>query len=399
MQSPIITSILDTDLYKLSMQQCVLFGKTLGKAYDSIDVEYEFMNRGKTPFPDHFAKGLRYQVDAFADLRLSSEQQSFLAAKCPYLRRSYLDFLAGYRFNPKQVSIEQHGSDLFVSVKGPWYSTILWEVPLMAVISELYFAKMEMRNGIGPLFANSCCRDKTKEKAKTLNSSHISVADFGTRRRYSREVHHSVVEILSQGARTNFVGSSNLQLCMEYNLLPVGTNAHEFYQAHGALFGYTNANYYAMEAWLNEFDGSLGHALTDTFTTDVFLKNFHLKHAKLFDGLRQDSGDPYIFTDKVVNKYRSLRIDPSTKTIIFSDGLDIPKAVQIGAYCNHRNIRCSAGIGTNLTNDIDGVTPLNIVIKMTKCDGQYTVKLSDVPGKKNGHPDAVELCQKSLEIG
>lgn len=392
---PIITSLLDNDLYKFTMQQAVLFGRSNGVSYQDVDVEYAFFNRGGTRFPKkfgelHYKTGqyLQQQIQSMGDLRLTEREYHWLKENLPFLKRSYLDFLRGFRFDPTQVTVSQENGELKINIKGPWYSTILWEVPLMAIISELYF-RMEGKVDEGVTL-------KTRQKAKVVRENALTLAEFGTRRRFSYKVQDEVVGIMAAEAGPTFVGTSNVHFAMKHGVKAIGTHAHEWFMVHAALFGYRLANRYALNAWANEFCGDLGIALTDTFTTKAFFEQFDMRMAKLFDGLRHDSGDPYEFGLDVINHYKSLNIDPMSKTIVFSDGLDIDAAIEIARWCMGK-IKCSFGIGTFMTNDC-GHKPLNMVIKVVRCNGVATVKLSDVMGKNTGDADEIKVCQHIVGV-
>lgn len=381
-----IRSILDTDLYKLTMQQAVLFGRFAGMHYQSVPVEYKFINRSNTPFPIGFDHALEEQLSHLSKLHLTDKETNFLKT-LRFLKPGYIDFLRGYQFDPKEVLISLQNGRLDLKIEGPWYRTVLWEVPLLSMISETYY---RMR-GEHP---STDFIDKAKQKANRLNIHSVMFADFGTRRRFSRLVHEAIVQTFEEcGA---FSGTSNVYLAMKRNVKPIGTHAHEWFMAHAALFGYRQANRFALEAWAEEYDGDLGIALSDTFTTDVFFRDFRTDLAKLFDGIRHDSGSPIAFAEKAIAHYKDLNIDPLSKTIVFSDGLNTEKAIEIKKWCEGK-IKCAFGIGTHLTNDV-GATPLNIVIKMTKCNGMPTVKLSDVKGKYTGDNNAIESCKFQLEL-
>lgn len=387
----IIKSILDTDLYKLTMQQAVV------KLYPRARVRYSFINRGKTEFPEGFAEDLRKEVKQMEKLSLTKGEKKFLEEKCYFLDPTYLDFLEGYKYDSAEVGIIQKGGDLQISIEGYWHRTILWEVPLMALISELYFKKTGQK---------PCSRvdreQNNKKKATTFRMNGMHFADFGTRRRFSYEIQDEVIkDFKATFASDNFVGTSNVHLAHKYNIRPIGTHAHEWFSFHAAKFGYKMANAMAMEAWVNVFRGDLGIALPDTFTTDAFFRSFDRKFAKLFDGVRHDSGDPIEFAEKTISHYQKLGIDPHDKTIIFSDSLNPESAIEIKNFCRGK-IRCSFGIGTNFTNDV-GVKALNMVIKMTeaKPEGEEwipTIKLSDVEGKHTGDEKEIEIAKHILRI-
>lgn len=389
-KNKMIHSILDNDLYKFTMQHAVV------KLFPRAKVRYQFINRGKTDFPVGFAEELRKRVYAMSSIALSIDEKSFLSEKCYYLDPTYLDFLAGYRFDPSEVGIVQNNKELHVSVEGYWYRTILWEVPLMALISELYFSM----TGQKPHDAD-IVEDEARKKALFFNNLDVRIADFGTRRRYSAEIHDLVVQTFKSYGKRCFIGTSNVHFAQKYNITPIGTHAHEWFMFHAAKYGFKMANTEALENWVRVYRGDLGIALSDTFTSDVFFKAFDTKFAKLFDGVRQDSGDPLIFAEKTIAHYNKLRIDPTSKSIIFSDGLN-PESVEQIIDAVRGKIKVSFGIGTNLTNDV-GVKPLNIVVKLidAKPEGQEwipTVKLSDTYGKYTGDTEQIELCKRILNI-
>jgi nicotinate phosphoribosyltransferase len=381
-----IASVLDNDAYKFSMGNMVL------RLFPHLNVQYELINRGGTEFPHGFADGLNFDLKRLASLSLRAEEKRFLLQHCTYLDPAFVDFFEGYRYDPHEVSITQEGGDLKVVIQGPWYRTIFWEVLLMAIISEQYFISSHAE----PLPKEEL-RKKVLEKRDFIRDLGVLVADFGTRRRFSIHNHGKVVHLL----KDVLIGTSNIYLAMIHRLKAIGTQAHELYMVIAALFGYRMANKITMEKWLEIFRGDLGIALSDTFTTDVFLQSFDKKFAKLFDGVRQDSGDPIEQAEKIVKHYDSLGIDPTTKTIVFSDSLNLDKVATIHEWCKGK-IKDAYGIGTFLTNDV-GVKPLNFVIKLTAvqgCTGEWlpTVKLSDTPGKHTGPKDEVELCKNVLRI-
>lgn len=359
-------------------------------------VRYQFINRGKHIFPEGFGKALEETVHAMAELFLTKEEKDYLKKTCPYLSGPYLDFLEGYRYNPEEVQIIQKGNDLKITVEGPWYRTILWEVPLLAIISELHYQMNHLQRD-----SNAEILENTLHKSKILNELNVPFAEFGTRRRHSYQVHRLVVEALTQNKNSTFIGSSNIHLAKEFGVKPIGTHAHEWFMFHGAEFGFKMANRLALEHWVDVYRGDLGVALSDTFTTDIFFDQFDKKFAKLFDGVRHDSGDPIEFAQKTISHYEKLQINPLYKYIIFSDGLNLEKVKEITEACQGK-IGISFGIGTNLTNDV-GLKPMNIVMKLTEVLGNRgewipTVKLSDEPGKHTGDPHMISLAQSMLGI-
>lgn len=387
----LIQSILDTDLYKLTMQQAVLCNHI-------VDVHYKFFDRTDTVYPDGFVENLRWQIGEMERLSLSPEEEKYLRS-LPFIQDWYVDFLKGYRFNSDEVLVNQtHDGQLEVEVGGPWHRTILWETPLLATISELYYIMSKKT------LSGKEVRNRATEKVEHLKSvpSKWEAAEFGTRRRYS---FHAQQCFLQEEAKMKtwpkIIGTSNVHLARTLGMTAVGTTAHEYMSFHGAKYGYRSANRMALENWTSVYDGDLGIALIDTYTTEVFLRAFNKKFAKLFDGVRQDSGDPLEIGEMVIEHYRKLDIDPTTKTIVFSDGLNPDKAREIYQHFRGR-VGVSFGIGTNLTNNF-GFDPINIVIKMVEAevDGSWrpVIKLSDSEGKHTGDEDEIQACQQILQIG
>lgn len=385
-----LPSLLDNDFYKFTMQQCVV------KLFPKAKARYQFINRGKHPFPDGFAEALKQSIVAMAGLKLTKDEKKYLAVTCPYLQPTYLDFLQGYRYDPDEVTIEQQDSEVHIAINGYWYRTILWEVPILSLVSETFYHMQQLQR-----VNNEAVQEITKEKIEKYNALGVTVADFGTRRRHSYEVHRVVVETLKQYGGNSFVGTSNVHLAMLNHTKPIGTHAHEWFMFHAAKYGFKMANATGLEDWVNVYRGDLGIALSDTYTTEVFFNQFDRKFAKLFDGVRHDSGDPVEFAQKTIAHYQKLGIDPLSKTITFSDSLNYEKVVRIADYCRNK-IGMSFGIGTSLTNDV-GLKPMNIVLKMTEaCDEgeEWTpvVKLSDEKGKYTGEPEMIALAKIILHI-
>jgi nicotinate phosphoribosyltransferase len=384
-----LQSILDNDFYKFTMQQGVL------KLFPRAKARYRFINRGNHSFPDKFAEALRQSVNAMASLRISKDEKNWLCKTCPYLDPVYLDFLDGYCYDPSEVKIIQTGKQVEVFVEGFWYRTILWEVPLLSLVSENFYSLQQMQRETDEQVVL-----KTKNKIEAYGQLGVTIAEFGTRRRHSFRVHEMVVATLKKFGKT-FVGTSNVHLARLNATKPIGTHAHEWFMFHAAKYGFKMANSLALENWVNVYRGDLGIALSDTFTTNEFYEVFDKKFTKLFDGVRHDSGDPLEFADKTIHHYKSMGIDALTKTIIFSDALNLEKVKVIAAHCKGR-IGVSFGIGTNFTNDV-GLKPMNIVIKMTEALPESepwtpVVKLSDVPGKHSGDMHTIELAKQVLSI-
>lgn len=387
-QSPIFTSILDNDFYKFTMQCAVV------KLFPNVKGRYTFINRGKHQFPAGFADLVQEQVNAMAQLRLTKEEKQFLLSSCPYLNPAYIDFLEGYRYDPSEVKISQSGTDLEVSVEGYWYRTILWEVPLLSMISELFYIATGAAR-----WSDEQVASNTVDKVRIFEKLDVVFAEFGTRRRHSYHVQDVVVRTLTKSPQFNFSGTSNVHFAMKYQVKPIGTHAHEWFMFHAAEYGFKMANAMSLEHWVDVYRGDLGVALSDTYTTDVFFKQFDTKFAKLFDGVRHDSGDPILFAHKTIEHYRKFGIDPLSKYIIFSDGLNPEKVELITQACRGK-IGISFGIGTNLTNDV-GLKPMNIVMKLTEVlTSDYswvkTVKLSDEPNKNTGDKRMIELAKELL---
>nr|WP_314772313.1 nicotinate phosphoribosyltransferase [uncultured Porphyromonas sp.] len=389
----IIRSILDTDLYKFTTSYA--YSKLYPRAYG----QFRFIDRAKTRYPEGFAELLRQELQQMAELQLTREEAQFLARELPYLPPTYIDFVRGFRFDPDEVHISQdEEGQLSIVAEGLLYRVTLWETPILALVSELYYKVL----GVEPDLAYA--EQSIIAKAQRLKEEGITFSMFGMRRRFSSDIEDRVTRLLKEYSGTNFYGTSNVYFAYKHGLRVSGTHPHEWVQFHGAMFGYKMANYMAMEDWINVYDGDLGTVLTDTYTTDVFMQNFSKKHAMLFTSLRHDSGDPLLFADKVIARYRELRVDPQIKYIIFSDSLDAERAIEIAKHCKGR-IGTSFGIGTNFSNDVGaGIQPMNIVMKLWKCKmtekdkWHPCVKLSDVDGKHTGEPEEIDLAQRTLGL-
>ena len=389
----IIQSVLDTDLYKFTTSYA--YSKLYPRAYG----QFRFIDRGKTTYPQGFAEELKKELQEMSKLALTKDEASFLYRELPYLPPTYIDFVRGFRFDPEEVKVEQDAEGhLSIIAEGLLYRVTLWETPILALVSELYYKMLGAQPDI------EYTERTIISKARKLAEHGITFSMFGMRRRFSAAIEDRVTELLKEHAAGYLFGTSNVYYAYKHGLRVSGTHPHEWIQFHGAMFGYKMANYMAMEDWINVYDGDLGTVLTDTYTTDVFMRNFSKKHAMLFTSLRHDSGDPLQFTEKVIARYRELRVDPTIKYIIFSDGLDPERAIEIANYCKGR-IGASFGIGTNFSNDVgNGVRPMNIVMKLWKCKmtekerWNPCVKLSDVDGKHTGEPEEIELAQRTLGL-
>jgi nicotinate phosphoribosyltransferase len=383
-------SLLDNDFYKFTMQYAAM------QMFSRAQARYAFINRGEHIFPEGFAEVLKASVEAMQTVKLTLQEKEFLRTTCPYLSPVYLDFLQGYSYDPVEVHIEQNSGSLNVTVEGFWYRSILWEVPLLYLISELYYKTQHLqRNNDEEVYEN------TKKKIDAYNERGITIAEFGTRRRHSYAVHKIVMNALTEHKGKSFIGSSNVHMAMINSVKPIGTHAHEWFMFHAAKYGFKMANATALEHWTDVYRGDLGIALSDTYTTPVFFNQFDKKFAKLFDGVRHDSGDPVSFAAQTIAHYEKLGINPLSKTIIFSDGLNYEKVNRIAAWCKGK-IGCSFGVGTNFTNDV-GLKAMNIVIKLTGTQPGNdtwipTIKLSDEPGKYTGDKNMIALSKQILHI-
>ena len=371
----ILKSLLDTDLYKFTMQEVVW------NHFPNVQVEYAFKCRSRGVDLSPYADEIREELRAYCCLRLTEGEARFLHG-IPYLKSSYVDALGDLALNPAHVEIkvvpEAAPEDrLEIRMSGNWFQTILFEVPLLAIINQVYFRHTQPETEKNEAEG----RRRLEEKTARLNSASVtvSVIEFGTRRRYSGEWQRRVIEYLQQNLGPRLLGTSNVAAAMQLGLRPYGTMAHEFLQACQALVALPDFQKFAFDTWMREYRGDLGIALSDVVGMDAFLRDFDKLFCKAYDGARHDSGDPVEWGEKLIGHYQRMGIDPATKAAVFSDGLDIPKAIALARHFDGR-IRTSFGIGTNLTNDL-GFEPLSIVIKMTSCNGRPVAKLSDSPGK------------------
>lgn len=386
----VINTLLDTDLYKFTTSYAYikLFPYAMGN--------FSFQDRNQTEYTDEFLERLKAAIKQLSQLRLLPEELEYMTGHCRFLPRVYWEWLSSFRFDPDKIHVFlDDARHLHIEACDLLYKITLYEVPLLALVSEI---KNQYLNNVAD---TQEILWKLSEKVELSNRTELSFSEFGTRRRFSFHVQDTVVRYLHETARY-CAGTSNCHLAMKYGMKMMGTHPHEWFMFHGAQFGYKHANYMALENWVNVYDGDLGIALSDTYTSDIFLSNFSRKHAKLFDGVRCDSGNELRFTDKMVARYQELGIDATTKLIIFSNALDFTKALEIRDYCKGK-IRCSFGIGTNLTNDA-GFEPSNIVMKLTHCKmnarqpWRECVKLSDDAGKHTGNPEEVKACLYELKL-
>lgn len=384
----IINSILENDLYKFSMSyyyQCH-FPQAIGT--------FAFHDRNNTKYTDEFLQHLRTALLDLKTLFLQKNEFDWCVKTIKYIPQCYWEWLQSFRFEPLKIFIWlDENKHLHIEVTDLMYKVTFYEIPILAIVSELYHQYInDGYNTPGEVFEQII--EGLENKIMIAEDHNIFFADFGLRRRFNRWSEDLAVKILKENCKT-FVGTSNVYLAMQYNIRPIGTMAHECFMFQAAIHSPKEANYEVMENWVKCFDGALGTVLTDTYTVDVFLRNFSMKLAKLYDGVRHDSGDPFIFGDKIIEKYKSYGIDPMSKIIVFSDGLDFPKAAEIKEYFAGK-IKVTFGIGTNLTCDLPNVKPMNIVMKLKECCVNSRqpvygcVKLSDNISKAIGKKEDIE---------
>ncbi|CAL4323089.1 nicotinate phosphoribosyltransferase [Buchnera aphidicola] len=370
---PIVKTLLDTDAYKIHMQQAVFYH------YKNTTVVAELICRGDNIL-GCYSDILLKQIKMMTSLFLSHEEYIYLKS-FPFFKHEYLNWLKQFRYNISQVKINNYCGQLHIRISGLWKEVILWEVPILALISEVFY-KISYPH-ITPKIAVHYLDSKLKKfyhDTKFLDLSRLKIVDFGTRRRFSYDVQYSIVKRLKE----NFpflTGSSNYHIARILKLSPVGTQSHEWFQAHQQIsINLANSQILALHMWLYQYQHHLSIALTDCISMDAFLRDFNFYFSRLYQGLRHDSGDPIIWGEKAIQHYQRLGIDPGTKTLLFSDNLNFHTMISIYKKF-HNRINIIFGMGTILTCDIPYVKPLNIVIKLVKCNGYPVAKLSDSPGK------------------
>ena len=392
-----VYSILDSDLYKFSTSYAYM------KMFPNAECTFTFKDRNKVKRTPEFLEKFKEQIKKYELVHLTMEEFNWLVTNksIDFIPVHYWEWLMSFRFDMDKMNIylDEDGI-LCVDVTDKCYKASLYEIPVLFSIPEV--------NNTGKSIDWERTIYKLKEKVEIANKEGMLFSEFGTRRRFNYEVQDRVIAYLKNFAKT-CVGTSNMHFAMKYDMKPIGTHPHEWFMFHGAQYGYKAANYMALENWVNVYDGDLGIALSDTYTSDVFFRNFSLKQAKLFDGVRQDSGDEYEFINKTINFYVNKGINYHNKTIVFSNALDFPKAVKILKYCQEKGINASFGIGTNLTCDVyapDGTKydAENIVMKMSRCrmtpnqPWYITIKISDDLGKHMGDNKEFEHACHELEI-
>ena len=371
----IITSLLDTDLYKFTMMQAVLH------QFPGAQVAYKFKCRNPGVQLAPYVDEIRAEIKALCQLQFSEEELAYMRGM-RFIKSDFVDFLGLFKLNEKYITIKPLPSgEIDIHIKGPWLHTILFEIPVLAIVNEVYFRNTQP----APDFKEG--RRRLTEKILQLNDAglkDLKIADYGTRRRFSKAWHHEVLTTLLQGLGTlpqgRFTGTSNVLFASSLGVTPLGTMAHEYLQACQALGPrLRDSQVYGFETWAREYRGDLGIALSDVYGIEPFLRDFDMYFCKLFDGARHDSGDPFTWGERMIEHYKNNRVDPLTKTLIFSDGLTVPSTIDLFQRFAGR-CQLAFGIGTNLTNDL-GYEPLQIVIKMVECNGQPVAKLSDTPSK------------------
>ena len=390
----IITSLLTQDLYKFSM------GQAIYHQFSDYKTTWTFKCRNKdVHFTKEMIEEIKEQIEAYCELRFTEEELDYLG-QITWLKESYVDFLRLWQPRFADFIIDDEASwGLRVEATGTWLNTSMYEVPVLAIINEVYF---RMSGGYDDRMVSF--ERKLDEKIQWLADGKYQIgsfSEFGLRRRLSGEAQELAVDKLRKAdlGTSRFVGTSNVYLAKKFNLKPVGTMAHEWIMCTGQGNHKHNpaySNWYALDAWVKEYGVLNGTALTDTITTECFLKDFQLTFATLFSGVRHDSGDPFEWAEKMISHYKELGIDPKTKTLLFSDSLDFERADKIWKNL-HDRINVAFGIGTYISNDTD-VEALNIVMKVTDCNNMDVAKISDVSGKgmcKN--PDYVDYLQRCID--
>ena len=395
----IVKHFTDNDLYTFTCQYYIL------ETYPRAEVEYTFFDRNHEKFPEGFAALLQKQVDGMRNVVITDEEVEYMEAKCQFLPLWYFTFLKGYRFDPKEVHISQDAEGyLSISVRGKWFSAIMWEMPLLSCISEL----MHGLRGDFETYDLATERERAAEKTRQILEGGLILGDMGTRRRFSFDHQEMVIRTMKEVYESRrdwpgkFTGTSNVWLAMKYGLVPLGTMSHQLISFEENVSGVFECNYNVMKKFSDVYDGDNGIFLYDCFGDKVFFSNLSKRMAMMYKGLRVDSGDEFEQTEKIISKYRELGIDPATKQVVYSNGLDIAKAIEIHKYCNGR-VQDSYGVGTFLTCDVIGCSPMNIVVKLTR--GRITelrewhdcVKLSCNLSKTLGNEEKCRFLQSVLE--
>ena len=370
----IIQSLLDTDLYKFTMMQVVLHH------FPGAQVEYRFNCRTRGMDISPYLDEIRAELEKLCTLRFTEPELEYLRAM-RFIKSDFVDFLGLFQLNMKSIRIERDPASncgIDIAIVGPWLHTILFEIPVLAIVNEVYFRNTQP----DPDYTEG--RRRLRDKIALIHDNPqmtgCRIADYGSRRRFSRAWHDEVLATLKTGLGQNLAGTSNVLYALKHALTPLGTMAHEYLQACQALGPrLRDSQTFGFEMWAREYRGDLGIALSDVYGMDAFLRDFDMYFCKLFDGARHDSGDPTVWGERLLAHYERNRVDPRTKTLVFSDSLDFQRVIELYTRFKDR-ARIAFGVGTNLTNDL-GYTPMQIVIKMVRCNGQPVAKLSDSPEK------------------
>jgi nicotinate phosphoribosyltransferase len=371
----IITSLLDTDLYKFTMMQVVLH------QFPGAQVSYKFRCRNAGIALAPFVEEIRREIRSLCSLNFKESELQYLRS-LRFIKSDFVDFLGLFRLNEKYIEVTPlPNGEIDIHIHGPWLHTILFEIPVLAIVNEVYFRNTQK---VPDLMEGRRRLDTKIAQLQADGLQTLKIADYGTRRRFSRAWQEEVLRVMSArlgtGAQGQFAGTSNVYYAFLLGLTPLGTMAHEYLQACQALGPrLRDSQVFAFESWAKEYRGDLGIALSDVYGLNAFLRDFDMFFCKLFDGARHDSGDPFNWGERMIQHYRDNRVDPRSKTLIFSDSLTVPRTIELFQQFNGR-CQLAFGIGTNLTNDL-GYEPLQIVIKMTRCNGQPVAKISDSPGK------------------
>ena len=387
----IVRTLLDTDLYKFTTSYAYikLFPYAMGK--------FSFHDRNETEYTEEFLERLKNEIDKLSRLRLTEEELEYMTRNCRFLPRVYSEWLSSFRFHPDKIKIHlDEAHHLHIEVSDFLYKATLYEVPLLAIVSEIKNQSLRQCSRYG--------RNLMQIIGESGTVQSTSITFLGVR--YAAEIFcpctgNGYQKIKRNGAVLH--RHFQLLFCNEVRHENDGTHPHEWFMFHGAQFGYKHANYMALENWVNVYDGDLGIALSDTYTSGIFLSNLSRKQAKLFDGVRCDSGNEFRFIDSLISRYKELGIDATTKTIVFSNALDFTKALEIQEYCRNK-IRCSFRHRDKSATNDTGFEPSNIVMKLTQCkmnvnqEWRECIKLSDDEGKHTGSPEEVQACLYELRL-
>lgn len=389
-----IASILDTDLYKFSTSNAYF------QLYPLAEGTFKFNDRAGEVWNDDFLEALRSELQRLDSLALSDEEFAFVTSKIRYISRNYWEWLRGFRFESGKVNawLDAEGH-LQIEVTDYLYKVTLYEVPILATVAELRNRfrgfKADKETALGILGS----------KLEMANQFGLGFSEFGTRRRFSYDLHDAIVAELKVKCPKYCAGTSNVHFAMKYDMTPIGTFPHEWVMFHSGVFGYKRANYLSLEDWIKVYDGALGTALIDTFTTPSFLRTLTMKQAKLLDGFRQDSGDEKVVGDAIIERLKDFGIDPASKVIVFSNALTFPKYKEVADYFRGR-VKVSAGIGTNITCDpgIPSYKASNIVMKLSRCrmsgkdPWEKVIKISDDAGKHMGDGREFDIASYELHL-